>query len=54
MALGVGESLLFCPLAAMGIDGQGGLRRMDHHFAKVKTRKRVTADGGVSRQAGDI
>ncbi|PVI06990.1 hypothetical protein DM02DRAFT_489510, partial [Periconia macrospinosa] len=49
--LGLGESLLFCPMAAVGIDERGALQRMDDGFLKVRTRKRVTADGGLSRLA---
>ncbi|CAI6338406.1 unnamed protein product [Periconia digitata] len=51
--LKLGESLLFCPMAAVGFDERGELQRMNHRFMKVKTRDRVTNDGGVSKLAGD-
>jgi hypothetical protein len=51
--LKLGESLLFCPSAAVRVMG-GGIGRMEGGYVKFKTRKRVTADGGRSRlEAGD-
>jgi hypothetical protein len=51
--LQLGESLLFCPMAAVGIDERGGVQKMEHRFMTMRTRKRVTADGGVTRLAED-
>jgi len=50
--LKVGESLLFCPTAVMGIRDTE-VRRMLGQFLKFRTRDRITADGGRTRLAGD-
>jgi hypothetical protein len=48
--LKTGESLLFCPTAAIGIEGNKVLR-LDTSFKKFRTRQRITADGGRSKLA---
>lgn len=50
--LKLGESLLFCPTAAVAVDGNEIVRMVDR-FVKFKTRERVTADGGTTKLAGD-
>ena len=50
--LKLGESLLFCPTAAVKVAGEG-IGRMEGVYAKFKTRQRVTADGGKSRLAAE-
>jgi hypothetical protein len=50
--LKLGESLLFCPTAAVAVAGQG-IGRMEGGYVKFKTRQRVTADGGKSRLAAE-
>jgi hypothetical protein len=50
--LDVGESLLFCPTAAVGIAG-GKIKRMVAGLERFKTRKRVTEDGGKTKLAVD-
>jgi len=50
VTLRVGESLLFCPMAAVGVRG-GEVVRMDASWRKFKTRRRVTADGGITKLA---
>jgi hypothetical protein len=50
--LQLGESLLFCPTAATSVvDGE--VKRMVDGFVTFRTRKRITADGGRTRLAGD-
>ncbi|KAF2000365.1 hypothetical protein P154DRAFT_598783 [Amniculicola lignicola CBS 123094] len=46
--LKLGESLLFCPTAAIAVT-DGTVRTMEDRFVRFMTRKRVTADGGVTR-----
>jgi hypothetical protein len=48
--LKLGESLLFCPTAAVAVAGKG-IERMAGSYMKFKTRQRVTADGGKSKLA---
>jgi hypothetical protein len=48
--LKLGESLLFCPTAAVAVAGKG-IKRMAGSYEKFKTRQRVTADGGKSKLA---
>jgi hypothetical protein len=50
--LKLGESLLFCPTAAVKVAGEG-IGRMEGGYVKFKTRQRVTADGGKSRLAAE-
>jgi hypothetical protein len=50
--LKLGESLLFCPTAAVKVTGEG-IGRMEGGYVKFKTRQRVTADGGKSRLAAE-
>jgi hypothetical protein len=44
--------LLFCPTAVVKVAGEG-IRRMEGGYVKLKTRQRVTADGGKSRLAAE-
>ncbi|KAF2662936.1 hypothetical protein K491DRAFT_584523 [Lophiostoma macrostomum CBS 122681] len=48
--LKLGESLLFCPTAAVTMSG-GAIGKMHAGYVKFKTRQRVTADGGRTRLA---
>lgn len=50
--LKLGESLLFCPTAAVTVVGSG-IGRMEGNYVKFKTRQRVTADGGKSQLAAE-
>jgi hypothetical protein len=50
--LKLGESLLFCPTAAIAAAG-ARIRKMEGGYVKFKTRQRVTADGGKSRLAAE-
>jgi hypothetical protein len=50
--LKLGESLLFCPTAAVKVVG-GGIERMEGRYVRFKTRQRVTADGGRSKLAAE-
>jgi hypothetical protein len=50
--LKLGESLLFCPTAAIGVQDKE-IRRVLDHFVKFQTRGRITADGGRTRLAED-
>jgi hypothetical protein len=50
--LKLGQSLLFCPTAAVTVVGKG-IGRMEGGYVKFKTRQRVTADGGKSKLAAD-
>jgi hypothetical protein len=50
--LKLGESLLFCPTAAIAVAG-AGIEKMEGGYVKFKTRQRVTADGGKSRLAAE-
>jgi hypothetical protein len=52
--LKLGESLLFCPTAVVGVQEHGKLQRMVDGFVKFRTRKRVTADGGRTHLAGEV
>ncbi|KAF1839579.1 hypothetical protein BDW02DRAFT_575229 [Decorospora gaudefroyi] len=50
--LKTGESLLFCPTAAIGIDTMSHkIVSMNTEYVKFRTRSRVTADGGRSKLA---
>jgi hypothetical protein len=49
--LKVGESLLFCPTAALSVAEDGSVRKLHEGHVKFKTRPRLTADGGKSRMA---
>ncbi|EUC41624.1 hypothetical protein COCMIDRAFT_40206 [Bipolaris oryzae ATCC 44560] len=51
--LKLGESLLFCPSAVVGVVGEG-IERMEGRYFKFKTRQRVTADGGRSKVLSEI
>jgi hypothetical protein len=51
--LRLGESMLFCPTAVVGVE-DGELQRMVDGFVKFRTRKRVTADGGRTHLAGKM
>lgn len=53
VALKLGESLLFCPTAAMEMDGEE-VKRMLDNFVTLRSRARLTADGGATRVASDI
>jgi hypothetical protein len=53
VGLGVGESLLFGPSGVMKVEGEE-LGRMLDEFVTLRTRKRITADGGVTRLANHI
>lgn len=53
VALKLGESLLFCPTAAMEIDGEE-IKRMLDDFVTFRTRARLTADGGATKVASDV
>jgi hypothetical protein len=50
--LKLGESLLFCPTAAVAVAG-AGIGRMEGGYVKLRTRQRVTGDGGKSRLAAE-
>ncbi|KAF2189891.1 hypothetical protein K469DRAFT_561992 [Zopfia rhizophila CBS 207.26] len=50
--LKLGESLLFCPTAAVRVAG-GAIERMVDACVRFRTRQRVTADGGLSKLAGN-
>jgi hypothetical protein len=49
--LKVGESLLFCPTAALSVAGNGSVRKLHEGYIKFKTRPRLTTDGGKSCMA---
>jgi hypothetical protein len=49
--LQVGESLLFCPTAALSLDVNAEIKRLNEGYVKFRTRPRLTADGGRSRMA---
>jgi hypothetical protein len=49
--LKVGESLLFCPTAALSVTENGSVRKLDEGYVKFKTRPRLTTDGGTARMA---
>lgn len=51
--LKLGESLLFCPTAAVGVE-DGEILRMNTGFRKFKTRLRITADGGTTKTADEL
>ncbi|KAI8962688.1 hypothetical protein F5Y11DRAFT_321843 [Daldinia sp. FL1419] len=57
IALQTGEALLFCPTAQMNVvksvDGRKHVKALENGYAKVKIRKRLTADGGKSIMAAD-
>ncbi|KAF2630531.1 hypothetical protein BU25DRAFT_335190, partial [Macroventuria anomochaeta] len=48
--LKLGESLLFCPMAAVDFNS-GELQRMADQFVRFRTRQRITADGSRTRLA---
>lgn len=48
-SLDIGESLLFCPIAAVTVAGEE-MGRMVGGYVKLKTRQRVTADWGKNKQ----
>jgi len=48
--LRLGESLLFCPTAAVEVRGDEIVKMVDG-YVKFKTRERVTADGGTTKLA---
>lgn len=48
--LELGESLLFCPTAVVGLNN-GKLQMMVDQFVRFRTRQRITADGGRTRLA---
>lgn len=50
VGLKLGESFLFCPSAAMDVEDNVVGRMLDR-FVKFRTRKRCTADGGLTRLA---
>jgi hypothetical protein len=50
--LKLGESLLFCPTAAVKMVEEG-IGRMEGGYVRFKTRQRVTADGGKSKLAAE-
>lgn len=50
--LKVGESLLFCPTAALKVE-DGRIVRLDEYHVKFRTRQRVTEDGGKSKMANE-
>jgi hypothetical protein len=50
--LKLGESLLFCPTAAIDVQDEE-IKRMLDHFVKFQTRGRITADGDRTRLAED-
>jgi len=50
--LKLGQSLLFSPTAAVGVDNEE-IKRMEGNYVKFKTRQRVTADGGRSKLAAE-
>jgi hypothetical protein len=52
MDLDLGESLLFCPSALIGVDRNGRVCKLGDRHVKFRTRRRITADGGRSRLAG--
>jgi hypothetical protein len=52
VGLELGESLLFCPTAAINVNGNS-IGRMLDDFIRFRTRKRVTADGGRTRLADE-
>jgi hypothetical protein len=49
--LTLGESLLFCPNAAIGIDEKGKVEKLFGNYVHFKTRERITSDGGQSKYA---
>lgn len=49
--LKLGESLMFCPTAAVDVVGDEVVK-MNTGFRKFKTQPRVTADGGNTKTAG--
>ncbi|KAI1482661.1 hypothetical protein F4774DRAFT_287726 [Daldinia eschscholtzii] len=57
VALQTGEALLFCPTALMDVDKntsvRGRAKPLGNSYAKIKIRKRLTADGGKSIMATD-
>jgi hypothetical protein len=49
--LRVGESLVFSPTALIDVDQDGVPRPLEFGFKSMKTRKRITDDGGKSQCA---
>jgi hypothetical protein len=52
VALNLGESLLFCPTGAMKMECEE-VKRMLDEYVTLRTRKRITADGGSTKVASD-
>lgn len=52
--LNVGESLVFCPSAFVGMGEDGQARKLGPVAMKMKTRTRLGRDGGVSILASDV
>ncbi|KAF2195615.1 hypothetical protein K469DRAFT_734157 [Zopfia rhizophila CBS 207.26] len=50
--LKLGESLLFCPIAAVQVAGDA-IERIVNAYVRFRTRQRVTADRGLSKLAGN-
>jgi hypothetical protein len=53
VALKLGESLLFCPTGVMRMEGEE-VKSMLDKYVTLRTRKRVTADGGSTKVASDL
>jgi hypothetical protein len=53
VALKLGESLLFCSTGAMRMEGEE-VKSMLDKYVTLRTRKRVTADGGSTKVASDL
>jgi len=54
--LKTGEALVFCPKSYFDVeieDGQIVFKPLDDGYAKIKIRKKMTADGGKSIVASD-
>lgn len=52
--LRIGEALIFCPSAIIGVEGEGAtatLKKLGTDHLKVKIRARITQDGGQSVMA---
>jgi hypothetical protein len=53
VGLRLGESLLFCPSGVIRVEGEEVGRMLDE-FVTLRTRKRITADGGVTKLANHM
>jgi hypothetical protein len=53
VGLRLGESLLFCPSALMRVESEKVVRMLEE-FVTLRTRKRVTADGGKTKLANGV